>query len=383
MNLRGPLGTIPMSPTMAVVARAAALRANGADIASLAAGEPAFDTPTVCVEAMHKAAAKGATRYPALLGLPSLREAVAATFSVRYGVAFNPNEIAITEGGKQAIFAALQALVGTGDEVLLPAPYWVSYAGQLQLIGGRGVAVPMVAGPERWSIDVAALEAAVSPRTTGIILNSPHNPTGWTISAAEARAIARFVDKHDLWVLCDDVYVGLELDGGPRRTLLALEPQLRSRVLIVDSVSKRYAMTGWRVGFLAAPLALIGAVGTWLSQTNSGIAPFVQHGALAALRTFGDAMPDGWCSHYRTNRDVMLQHLGSRGWHTLTPEGAFYVLARPPGAMVDDMALATRLLEDHGVATVPGSAFAWPGHLRLSFACSTAELERGLVRLTR
>jgi aspartate aminotransferase len=381
MRLGGPLGALPMSQTMAVTARAAALRAAGRDIASLAAGEPAFDTPAEVVEAMARAARDGVTRYPPVLGQPALRETLARQLAQRTGMGFNSTHIAVTEGGKQALFVAFQALVGPGDEVLVPTPMWVSYPGQLQLVGGRAVPVPMLIDEGRWVLTRETLERAITPRTVGLVLNSPHNPTGWIVSAAEAADIAEVAERHDLWVLCDDVYVGLELDGGPIRTLAGLAPGLAERLVIVDSASKRYAMTGWRIGCLAGPEALIRQAGTWLSQVNSGTAPFVQQGYLAALEAFGDTMPDGWRAHYLRNLDTLGAGLDGAGWHVVRPEGAFYVLARPPGYVVDDVALAADLLEHAGVAAVPGAAFAAPGRLRLSFAAAHTTIADATARL--
>jgi len=373
---------MPLSPTMAITSRTAELRARGVKIASLAAGEPAFDTPGEIVAAMAKAAEAGQTRYPPLRGLPPLRQAVAARFSERYGIQFNSNNILVTQGGKQAIFAALTALVGVGDEVLVPTPWWVSYPGQLAFLGARAVPVPMTPGLHRWSLSDAALEAAITPRTRGLIINSPHNPTGWTITPPEAASIARFAEAHDLWVMCDDVYVGLELDGRAPETLLGLEPTLAARAIIVDSVSKRYAMTGWRVGFLGGPPALIEQAAAWLSQTCSGIAPFAQVGALEALKRADDA-PEAWARHYADNLDTLMRAIHTLGWSALRPEGAFYVFLGLPDDLGDDTAFATTLLEDFHVATVPGVGFGMPGYLRLSFACDAGELARGIDGLIR
>jgi aspartate aminotransferase len=384
VKLRGPLGGLPLSPTMAVTAKAAALRALGRDIVSLAVGEPSFDTPAQVTAAMCEAAEAGETRYPPLAGLPALRAAVARRFSERYGASFASEQILVTQGGKQAIFAALKALVGVGDDVLVPTPWWVSYPGQLALVGGRAVPVPMTADEGRWHLRAEALERAHTPATRGLILNSPHNPTGWVMSRDEAEGIAAFVEAHDLWVVSDDVYVGLELGDGARMpsTLLAHVPSLASRVVIVDSVSKRYAMTGWRLGFLGGSPELIRQTSVWMSQTCSGLAPFLQRGALEAL-SLGDDIPTAWRSHYARGRDLVMATMDQLGWATARPEGAFYALCRLPPDLEDDQATALALLEEAGVATVPGSAFGEPGTLRLSFATASDELIEALSRLTR
>ncbi len=384
MRLGGALGGLALSPTMAVTSRAAALRAEGRDIVSLAVGEPCFDTPSAIVAAMRTSAEAGATRYPPLTGLPALRAAAAARFSARYGALFEGDRILVTQGGKQALFAALSALVGPGDDVLVPTPWWVSYPGQLALVGGRAVPTPMRQEGGRWRLDADSLAAAMTPRTRGLILNSPHNPTGWVMSAEEAASIAAFVESRDLWVLSDDVYVGLELDipAGAPSTLLAHVPALADRVVIADSLSKRCAMTGWRIGFLAGSRELVRQASAWMSQTCSGIATFVQHGAVAALDE-GDAIPEAWRAHYVRGRAEVMRAMDALGWPTVTPEGAFYALCTLPAGLSDDAATALAILDEAGVATVPGSAFAAPGTLRISFATETTQLAEALARVTR
>lgn len=372
------------SSTLAMSRRSAALRANGIDISPLGAGEPALDTPDHIVEAMIAAARNGATRYPPVLGLAALRDAVAEFHTARYRTPIQSGRIAVTPGAKFALWASFQALLRPGDEVLLPSPNWVSYAPQIELAGG--VVVPVTSSPESaWRIDPDRVEAALTPRTAAIVLCSPNNPTGVCLTEAAASRLADIALAHDLWLICDDLYAELVFGSRPLASPLTARPELADQVLIIDGLSKSHAMTGWRLGYLNAPAPVIELVGRLLGQTLTGTTTFVQHGALAALRVPYDLGPVREAYARRALR--LTEALVGLRLPTVAPEGGFCLLTDVRGFLVNgdtsSEALALRLLEDAHVATVAGEAFGAPGFLRLSFACSDEALEIAIARLGR
>lgn len=369
------------SSTLAMSRRSAALVAQGIDVSPLAAGEPALDTPPHVIDAMVGAARAGATRYPPVLGLPALRDAVAEVHTRRYRVPVSAGRIAVTPGAKFALWAAFQAILRPGDEVLLPSPSWVSYAPQIQL--ADGVVVPVRCSPESgWHLDLAELEAALTPSTVAIVLCSPNNPTGVCLTETTAARLAELALAHDLWLVCDDLYAELVFGEKPFVSPLTERPELLERILIVDGLSKSHAMTGWRLGYLDAPPPIIDLVGRLLGQTLTGTTTFVQHGALAALRTPYELQPIRAAYARRASRlTSALRHLGLP---TVDPEGGFCLMTDVrdrlgPGESADSLAL--RLLDEAHVASVAGEAFGAPGFLRLSFACSDTALELAIARL--
>jgi aspartate aminotransferase len=377
------------SATMAFAGRAAELRRAGRDIVSLAAGEPDFPTPPHVVEAMVEAARGGATRYPPPLGLPALREAVAKRASARYGVALAPTQVVVTPGAKLALWAAFQLLVDPGDEVLVPAPCWVSYAPQIAHAGGRMVPVPMAA-EDGFRLCVDALRRALTARTVGVVLNLPNNPTGALASHEAMRALGDLALERDLWIVSDDIYAELRFAGGAYPSPLSRRPELAERVVVIDGLSKSHAMTGWRVGYAIAPQPMVSSLGALIGQTVTGVTTFAQHGAIAALEGDSGFLTD-WVDAYRRRSERVTARLAAIGLAATRPEGAFYALADVrsqldrggAGRHEHDVAWATRLLEHGGVAVVPGSPFLAPGHVRLSYACSDERLEEGLDRIAR
>lgn len=374
-RLRG----LEVSEIVRISEEAAALKASGRDVVSLSTGEPDFPTPAPVIEAAHQAALKGQTRYTANSGTPALRAAIAAQAGVTAG------EVIVSTGAKQVIANAMLATLDPGDEVVMPAPFWTSYADIVSLAGGRPVVVPcaMEAG---FKLTPAALEAAITPRTRWLMLNSPSNPTGAVYSAEELRALARVLARHpEVWVLSDEIY--RHLNFVPFTPLVEAAPELRERTLTVDGVSKAYAMTGWRIGWGIGPAALIGAMGTVQGQVTSGASSVSQAGALAAL-TGDQSMLDSRRAAWQGRRDRVVAALNAMpGIECPVPDGAFYVFPRITGAMAatghaTDAGFCRWLLQDHGVALVPGRAFGLPGHLRLSFAYSDADLDKGLARLS-
>lgn len=386
MKIARRYADLPSSQTVAIAGRAAELRREGHDVVSFAAGEPDFDTPIHVVDAMVDAARRGATRYPPLLGLPELRAAVARHAVQRYRVPVPPEDVVVTPGAKLALWATFQLLVDPGDEVLVPTPCWVSYAPQIALAGG--VMVPVPTQPEcGFRLDAEAIRRAITPRTVGLVLNLPNNPTGALASHEELAAIGDLALERDLWILSDDIYAELRYEPGDFPSPLLDRPELRERMVIVDGPSKSHAMTGWRIGYAVAPRSLVPRFGTLLGQTVTGVTTFAQHGARAALEQNSDFLAD-WIATYRSRRDFVVARAAAMGLPCVRAEGAFYalldvrsVLGESPERPSDDVALARQLLESRHVAVVPGTAFKAPGFVRLSFACSEADLARGLDRL--
>lgn len=381
MKLSTRASSLAGSETMAVSARAAAMRARGIDVISFAAGEPDAPPPPEAIAALTESLARGETRYPPVLGLPELRAAIAQRFARRCLVPFEPDEIIVTTGAKLALWATFQALVGPGDEVLVPTPAWVSYPAQIALAGGHPVPIAR-RFEDAFRLDPDAIARTITPRTVGLVLNSPHNPTGLIDSPDVLAAIADLAIRHDLWIVTDEIYADLYLDDRPAPSVLGGRDDLKSRVIVIDGVSKSYAMTGFRLGFLTAPAHCRDAIGKLLSQTTSGVSTFVQRAALAAIAS-GDAYVADARRTYARRRDLVVAGLDRAGWPAHRPEGAFYALADVRSLNTPDAAIAAMLLDDTHVAVVPGSAFGAPGFVRLSFACSDDRLVDGLERLAR
>ena len=274
---------IQPSSTLAITSRAKELKSQGVDVVSFGAGEPDFPTPEHIVEAACKAAAKGETRYTPVSGIPKLREAVAASLAVE------PNQVVVSCGAKHSLYHTFQVLLDPGDEVLIPIPYWVSYPEQVALAGGKSV---FVEPGEDLLVTPESLEKAVTPKTKGLVLNSPSNPTGAVYSAEQLAAIGEFAEKHDLFIISDEIYQSLTYDGLKAQSLITLLPQLRDRTIVIDGVSKKYAMTGWRIGWAVAPSEVAKAMGSLQSHSTSNPTSFAQWGALAALEGSQDAVEE-------------------------------------------------------------------------------------------
>lgn len=363
---------------MAMIARE--MRASGREITDMAEGESDFDTPAHIVEAAHAAALRGETRYTDVAGTLPLREAVADKFRRDNGLAVNAAQVVVGTGAKQLIFNAMMATLDPGDEVVIPTPSWVSYPDIVRLCGGVPVMLPCTAA-QGFKPSAAALAAVIGPQTRWLLLNSPGNPTGAVLSASELAALAEVLREHpQVAVLCDDIYETIRFTGEPFATMAQVAPDLADRVLTVSGLSKSHAMTGWRIGFAAGPVDLISAMVKLQGQQTTNAASVCQAAALAALTGPQDFLTD-WLAAYRRRRDLAAEALGrAKGLRLSLPEGAFYLfpacndyLGRhtPDGRRMEtDAQLGAWLLEETGVALVPGSAFGAPGHLRLCFARS-------------
>jgi aspartate aminotransferase len=380
---------IKPSPTLAVTARANALKAQGVDIISLGAGEPDFDTPKHIKMAAIQAIQKGLTKYTAVEGTLSLRRAIVKKFAQDNGVSYTPSEILVSNGAKQSIFNLIQALVNPGDEVIIPAPYWVSYPDMVLLGEGKPVILP-TSIESHFKITAEQLDAAITPKTRLLILNSPSNPTGIAYSAQELKALVAVLQKHPkVWIASDDIYEHIRWSPDPFVNVLSIDPELRSRTVIIHGVSKTYAMTGWRIGYAAGPADLIEMMTNIQSQSTSNPCSISQAAAEAALE--GDQRTISiMVDAFKLRHDYIVEALNRiEGISCLPADGTFYVfpnaeriIDKMPG-VADDVALAEYLIQHAKVALVPGSAFGAPGYLRLSFATSMPNLEESIARLTQ
>lgn len=365
--------------TFAMAARARALREAGRDVISLSIGEPDAATPAHVIEAAHRAAMGGETKYPPVGGTQALREAVQRKFARDQKLAVGPDQILITNGGKQAIFDAIMTLVDAGDEVVIPAPCWAGYVQVVQFAGGVPVFVPCPVA-NRFLLQPAALEAAITPRTRLLLLNYPNNPSGAVADRDMLAGLADVLRRHPhVWVLSDDIYEHLIFDG-VYATLAAVAPDLAPRTLTMSGVSKSYAMTGWRIGFCTGPQELIKAMTLVQGTATAGVSTIGQAAAAAALDGPQDLLA-GHCAIYRRRRDLMMAALrDAPGLVCSLPQGAFYAFpdvtglfgkATPNGRRLEnDDDVAEALLDEALVAVVPGSAFAMTGHIRLSTAAA-------------
>lgn len=372
--------------------RVAELKARGEPLIALSVGEPDFAPPAEIVAATAQALERGPYGYTQIAGLPALREAICARSRARRGLEHGPESVVVTVGAKHSLFHLAQALFDEGDEVVIPTPSWVSYADQARLCGATPVFVPC-AEADGFMPTAAALRAALSSRTKAVILCSPNNPTGSTFDEAALRELADLFLERSVWVIVDEIYAELFYGAdGHAPSLLGVAPELRDQTVIVDGVSKTYAMTGYRVGWLIAPRELARACETLQSQSTSSIATVAQLAALAALS--GDqACVERMRSAYRGRRDALIEGLSKiPGLSCQVPTGAFYVFANVGGwigrsaagkTLQSDSDVAEWLLDEAKVACMPGSAFGGPGYLRISYAAGLADLEEAVKRISR
>lgn len=366
------------SSTVAVTSRALELRRQGVDVISMSVGEPDFDTPDHVKAAAIAAIESGKTKYTAVNGTPELREAISAKFARENGLSYAPDAVTVTSGGKQALFNAFFALLNPGDEVLIPAPYWVSYPEMVALTGAVPVAVPTT--PESgFLLNPEELEARVTPRTRMIVLNSPGNPTGAVFPPEVLRAVAAVAQKHNLVIVTDEMYEHLVYDA-EQVSIGTFAPE---HTLTINGASKAYAMTGWRIGYAGGPKGVIAAMNALQSQSTSNASSVSQYATLAALSDHAHtaAFVEMARVAYRERRDRIVAGLNALGLRTPTPQGAFYVMADTTPLHADELEAARRILDDARVAVVPGTDFAAPGQVRLSYATSMANIEEVLRRI--
>lgn len=391
--LSDTLARVKPSPTIAVSNKAAELKAAGEDVIGLGAGEPDFDTPQNIKDAAIAAIGAGKTKYTAVDGIPELKQAICAKFKRDNGLEYRPEQVSVSSGGKQVLYNALMATLNPGDEVVIPAPYWVSYPDMVLLAGGA----PVIAEAQLqtgYKLTPEQLEAAITPKTKWFIFNSPSNPTGAGYSRDELKGLTDVLMRHPhVWVMTDDMYEHLAYDGFEFCTPAQVEPGLYDRTLTVNGVSKAHAMTGWRIGYAAGPKELIGAMRKIQSQSTSNPSSISQWAAVEALNGPQDYIASN-NEVFRRRRDLVVSMLNEiEGMTCPVPEGAFYVYPSIAGLIgktsaggakiVDDEAFATALLEETGVAVVFGAAFGLSPNFRISYATSDADLKDACTRIQR
>ncbi len=391
--LADSLARIKPSATVAVTDKARELKAAGRDVIGLGVGEPDFDTPDNIKEAAIKAIREGKTKYTAVDGIPELKAAIVAKFKRENGLDYKMDEISVGTGGKQVLFNALMVTLNPGDEVIIPAPYWVSYPEIVSLAGATPVPVEttMESG---FKLSAEALDKAITPKTKWLILNSPSNPTGAAYSRDELKALTDVLMKHKhVWVLTDDIYEHLSYDDFVFTTPAQIEPNLMERTLTLNGVSKAYCMTGWRLGFAGAPKFLIKAMATLQSQSTTNPSSITQWASVEALNGPQDFIPRN-AAAFKERRDLVVSMLNqAKGLHCPMPEGAFYVFPTCKGLIGrtsaggrkigNDEDFVTGLLEEEGVAVVQGSAFGLAPYFRISYATSNKVLEEACGRIQR
>ena len=391
--LSASLARVKPSATIAVTDKARQLKAAGRNVIGLGAGEPDFDTPANIKLAAIHAIEAGNTKYTAVDGIPELKEAIIAKFQRENGLVYKPNQISVGTGGKQVLYNALMATINPGDEVIIPAPYWVSYPEMVALAGGESV--PVVCTAEHgFKLQPADLERAITPRTKWLILNSPSNPTGAAYTEAELKALTDVLMRHPhVWVMTDDMYEHLVYDDFKFTTPAQVEPQLLDRTLTVNGVSKAYCMTGWRIGYAGGPRELIAAMATIQSQSTSNPSSIAQWAAVEALNGPQDFIGEN-NKVFKERRDLVVAMLNqATGIHCPRPEDAFYVYPSCAGTigkttpsgktLATDEDFVTELLESEGVAVVQGSAFGLGPAFRISYATKTSDLEDACKRIQR
>lgn len=391
--LSDAVSRVAPSATIAVTTKAAELRAAGENVIGLGAGEPDFDTPDHIKEAAKTAIDAGKTKYTPADGLPELKQAICAKFKRDNDLSYQPSQVHVAPGGKPVIYNAFVSTLNEGDEVIIPAPYWVSYPEMAKLCGGTPVIVSC--GPNaKYKLTPEALEAAITPKTKWLVLNSPSNPTGAAYTEGELRGLGEVLKRHpQVWILTDDMYEHLVYDGFEYRTIAQVTPELYDRTLTMNGVSKAYAMTGWRIGYAAGPEELIKTMRKVISQTTSNPSSISQYAAIAALNGDHSFMAER-NAVFKQRRDMVVEELNkAEGLTCGTPEGAFYVYpscagaigkTAPSGKLIEtDSDFAAELLQQEKVAVVMGEAFGLSPAFRVSYATSTEALEDAMARIQR
>ena len=393
IKLSDRVNLVKPSATLTITAKAAELRAAGKNIISLSVGEPDFDTPKAACDAAKAAIDAGFTRYTAVPGIPELRKAIAAKFKKDNDLDYEADDILVSTGGKQCIYNMLQAMINPGDEVIIPAPFWVSYPDMVLLAGGVPVIVDTTA-ENGFKLSGPQLEAAITPKTKLLFLNSPSNPTGMAYSHDDLAALGAVLKKHEnVAVATDDMYEKILFDGKTFATIAQVCPDVKDRTITLNGVSKAYCMTGWRIGFCAGPRHLIKAMAKIQGQSTSNPSSIAQKAALAALTGPTDALEE-MVRVYEGRRTWLVAALNKiPGVTCIMPDGAFYVFPfvqawlgkkTPAGVVLkDDLDVCAWLLEDAGVALVPGTEFGAPGFMRISYAVAQATLEDAVGRIAK
>lgn len=382
MKLAARVGQVPPSLTLAISAKAKALKADGIDVCSFSAGEPDFDTPAHIKAAAEKALQEGKTKYGPAAGEPKLRDAIARKLREDNGLCYNAENVIVTNGGKHSLFNLMLALIEAGDEVIIPAPYWLSYPEMVKLAEGTPVIVSTDA-TSGYKITPDQLRSAITPKTKLFVLNSPSNPTGMIYTPEEIKALAEVIVENNIWVVSDEIYEKILYDGAEHLSIGAVGPEIFDRTIISNGFAKAYSMTGWRLGYLAGPIELIKATTTIQSHSTSNVCTFAQYGAIAALENSQDCVEE-MRQAFAKRRQVMFDRLNAiPGLFCPKPDGAFYMFPDISKTGMKSMEFCNALLESHQVAVVPGIAFGADDCIRLSYATDMASIEKGMDRIEK
>jgi aspartate aminotransferase len=382
MKLAARVSQVTPSLTLAIAAKAKAMKAEGVDICSFSAGEPDFDTPAHIKAAAAKALDEGKTKYGPAAGEPKLREAIARKLKVDNGLDYKAENVIVTNGGKHSLYNLMVALIDPGDEVIIPAPYWLSYPEMVTIVGGVSVIVPTDASTG-YKITPEQLRKAITPKTKLFVLNSPSNPTGMVYTPEEIKALAEVVVDADIYVVSDEIYEKILYDGAEHISIGSLGKEIFDRTLISNGFAKAYSMTGWRLGYLAGPVDIIKAASSIQGHSTSNVCTFAQYGAIAALESSQDCVEE-MRQAFAKRRQVMLDRLNAiPGLSCPKPDGAFYLFPDISKTGLKSLEFCDALIEEHQVAVIPGIAFGADSNIRLSYATDMATIEKGMDRLEK
>ncbi|WP_138500181.1 pyridoxal phosphate-dependent aminotransferase [Nostoc sp. PA-18-2419] len=382
MKLAARVSQVTPSLTLAIAAKAKALKAEGIDVCSFSAGEPDFDTPAHIKAAAVKALDEGKTKYGAAAGEPKLREAIARKLKTDNGLDYKSENVIVTNGGKHSLYNLIVALIDPGDEVIIPAPYWLSYPEMVTLAGGVSVIICTDA-TTGYKITPEQLRKAITPKTKLFVLNSPSNPTGMVYTPDEIKALAEVIVDADIFVVSDEIYEKILYDGAEHISIGSLGKEIFDRTLISNGFAKAYSMTGWRIGYLAGPVEIIKATSSIQGHSTSNVCTFAQYGAIAALESPQDCVEE-MRQAFAKRRQVMLDRLNAiPGLSTAKPDGAFYLFPDISKTNLKSLEFCDALLEEHQVAVIPGIAFGADDNIRLSYATDLATIEKGMDRLEK
>ncbi|MBW4503482.1 MAG: pyridoxal phosphate-dependent aminotransferase [Scytonema hyalinum WJT4-NPBG1] len=382
MKLAGRVSQVTPSITLAIAAKAKAMKAEGIDVCSFSTGEPDFDSPAHIKAAAQKALEEGKTKYGPASGEPKLREAIARKLKTDNGLDYKAENVIVTNGGKHSLFNLMLALIEAGDEVIIPAPYWLSYPDMVTLAGGVSVIVPTDASTG-YKITPEQLRKSITPKTKLFILNSPSNPTGMVYTPEEIQAIAQIIVETDILVVSDEIYEKILYDGVKQVSIGSLGSDIFARTVISNGFAKAYSMTGWRIGYLAGPVDLIKATINIQSHSTSNVCTFAQYGAIAALEGSQDCVEE-MRQAFAKRREVMFERLNAiPGLSCPKPDGAFYLFPDISKTGLKSLDFCNALLEKEQVAVIPGIAFGADDNIRLSYATDLATIEKGMDRLEK
>ena len=382
MKLAARVSQVTPSITLAIAAKAKAMKAEGIDVCSFSAGEPDFDTPAHIKAAAAKALDEGKTKYGPAAGEPKLREAIAHKLKNDNGLNYKAENVLVTNGGKHSLYNLIVALIDPGDEVIIPSPYWLSYPEMVTLVGGKSVIVETDASTG-YKITPEQLKKAITPKTKLFVLNSPSNPTGMVYTPGEITALAQVIVDADIYVVSDEIYEKILYDGAEHISIGSLGEEIFSRTLISSGFAKGYSMTGWRLGYLAGPVEIIKAASTIQGHSTSNVCTFAQYGAIAALESSQDCVEE-MRQAFAKRRQVMFERLKAiPGLSTAKPDGAFYLFPDISKTGLKSLEFCDAFLAEHQVALIPGVAFGADKNVRLSYATDMTTIEKGMDRLEK